>query len=390
MFPSRLFLKRMNMAHPDHPGLFIEHKFPPSEVGDIKTAVGGVCRPASGVDGVPRVSPEILEYTHGEAVRPALRLPAFRVTDKLEAGIQPEPKASGCCSAGHSQRDELIPSVEIMLEPLNVGSVVNHGNGYQPVVVFEILLDFPRPFAVAHDINIGVAIDGQMVLPHKLGVVIDVLPELLCVEILPAVLAGFLRPLNGFLPLSECATVKSKEVRVKTLHFLPPPFLTFEHIKHCLLLGPDANHVKQLRSCRRILEESPGERRGYQFGVLLRDSSGLHTEVGCFEDAGRSRRLEVLVESVRYLLPDPFLSGEPAAKALHKPGQLGNSDELLPHGDVGNVGPSEEGQHMVFAGGVKLDVLQQNHLIVLVVGLILELLEDFFRVCRVSREQRSP
>src|SRR5512140_835164 len=65
-------------------------------------------------------------------------------------------------------------------------------------------------------------------------------------------------------------------------------------------------------------------------------------------------RLEHPVESIRNLLPDPFLNSETFGEQMHEPCQLGDADDVFV-GDVTDVRITEEGQGMMLAQGKEAD-----------------------------------
>jgi len=59
-------------------------------------------------------------------------------------------------------------------------------------------------------------------------------------------------------------------------------------------------------------------------------------------------RMEHRFKSIRHLLPDPFLDGEPFGEQVHEPRQLGDAEDIFVR-DVTDVGIAEEGEGMMLA-----------------------------------------
>jgi hypothetical protein len=53
-------------------------------------------------------------------------------------------------------------------------------------------------------------------------------------------------------------------------------------------------------------------------------------------------------KGICYLLPDPFLDGEPLGEQVHEPGQLGDAEDILVR-DVTYISIAEEGEGVVLA-----------------------------------------
>ena len=76
-----------------------------------------------------------------------------------------------------------------------------------------------------------------------------------------------------------------------------------------------------------------------------------------------ARGLEHVHDRVGDLVGEPLLHLEPAGEDVHDAGHLGEADDLAV-GDVGDVGPAEERQHVVLAHRVQLDVPHHDHALV--------------------------
>ena len=63
---------------------------------------------------------------------------------------------------------------------------------------------------------------------------------------------------------------------------------------------------------------------------------------------GDAMRMEHPFQGICYLLPDPFLDGEPLGEQVHQPGQLGDAENILMR-DVTDVRIAEEGEGVVLA-----------------------------------------
>jgi hypothetical protein len=68
-------------------------------------------------------------------------------------------------------------------------------------------------------------------------------------------------------------------------------------------------------------------------------------------------------QGLHHLARQAFLDLQPPREAIDQPGQLGEADHALA-GQVGHVCVADEGQHVVLAGGLERDVLEQDQLVV--------------------------
>ena len=85
-------------------------------------------------------------------------------------------------------------------------------------------------------------------------------------------------------------------------------------------------------------------------------------------DYHHALRIECLLNAVLDLHCHTFLHLKAVAEDVYNSGYLGEARNL-PVGNVGHVGLSIEGKHVVFAEGVEVYVLDDNHLVVVLVEL---------------------
>ena len=101
-------------------------------------------------------------------------------------------------------------------------------------------------------------------------------------------------------------------------------------------------------------------------GVGLLDAPHGHAGVHCLDDHGDAERLQGFLDAVADLDGEPFLDLEAAGIGLDDAGDLAESRDLSVR-DIGDVVLADEGEHVVLAEGEQLDVLDDDHLLVLLV-----------------------
>ena len=87
-----------------------------------------------------------------------------------------------------------------------------------------------------------------------------------------------------------------------------------------------------------------------------------------FDNHHYAKRLEGFLDAVAYLLRHAFLYLETVREAIHYAGYLAQAC-YLSVGDVCHVYLAIEGQHVVFAKGIEIDVSHDDHLAVVLVEL---------------------
>src|SRR5579862_4997104 len=112
-----------------------------------------------------------------------------------------------------------------------------------------------------------------------------------------------------------------------------------------------------------LLLEDADHGRGDRRGVLLLDAAHHHAEVAGFDDNSHALRGDDVLDGVGDLTREALLHLEAASEDLDKTRDFAESDDLAV-GDVGDVHLAEEGQHVVLAERVHLDVLDDDHLVI--------------------------
>jgi hypothetical protein len=82
------------------------------------------------------------------------------------------------------------------------------------------------------------------------------------------------------------------------------------------------------------------------------------------DDHSHAPGMEMLIQAVRYLSREALLKLKSAAEDIHDTRQLAQADDMAAW-YVGYVALSVEGEKMVFAEAVEVNVAKDNHLIIL-------------------------
>ena len=99
--------------------------------------------------------------------------------------------------------------------------------------------------------------------------------------------------------------------------------------------------------------------------ILLLHPAHLHAEVPRLDHHHHAEWVERFLDAVLDLPREPLLYLQAAREDVYNASQLAQSGDM-PIGNVGDVYLAEEGEHMMLAEGVKLDVLHDHHLAVVV------------------------
>ena len=83
--------------------------------------------------------------------------------------------------------------------------------------------------------------------------------------------------------------------------------------------------------------------------------------------------LQLLHKGVGDLGGEPLLQLEPLGEHLHRPGHLAQTHHF-PVGDIGDGRRAIEGQHVVLAEGIEVDVLLHDHVVVVHVEALFQVL----------------
>lgn len=124
--------------------------------------------------------------------------------------------------------------------------------------------------------------------------------------------------------------------------------------------------VEELVPGAGVAEEDAAECRRGGHGVRLFHAAEHHAAVARLDDHRNPQRLERLLDAVAYLDGEPLLDLETARERLDDACYLAEPRDL-PVGDVGDMALAYEGEHVVLACAVQVDVLYQDHLLVLLV-----------------------
>ena len=123
---------------------------------------------------------------------------------------------------------------------------------------------------------------------------------------------------------------------------------------------------------------------GHRVGEVLFDPPHHHAKVLAFNLNANTLGTEFFVEGRGDLLGHPFLDLETLGKHVDQAGNLGEADDLFIR-DIRNVAATKEGQNVVFAEAEKLDVANEDH--VLVLDVKKRLIDQFVDIHLVARGQ---
>src|SRR5262249_4403892 len=128
-----------------------------------------------------------------------------------------------------------------------------------------------------------------------------------------------------------------------------------------LVFLPDQCH--EFLPCLLSSAESTKQRAGEDHGVLLFNPTHSHAQVLCFDDDGHAKRIELLHDGICDLVRKPFLNLKSSCVDVYQTGEFGNTNDLVMR-DIGDVGFTEEGQQVMFAKGIKINIPLNDHLFV--------------------------
>ena len=109
------------------------------------------------------------------------------------------------------------------------------------------------------------------------------------------------------------------------------------------------------------LVEGTAEVAGRGDAALLLHAAHLHAHVLCLDDDHDAERLKGFLDALAYLLRHALLYLQAVGEAIYHAGYLAQSGHMSV-GDVGHVHFAVEGQHVVFAEGIEIDVPHDDHL----------------------------
>src|ERR1700694_1509850 len=133
---------------------------------------------------------------------------------------------------------------------------------------------------------------------------------------------------------------------------------------HAPLWGGDAlDQAHELRPRLGIVLENAQHAAGENAAVLLFDAAHLHAEMIGLDDDAHADGFQVLVQTLSDLRGHPLLHLEAPAVQLDQARQLAEADQPAAR-DVADMYPAEEGQQVMLAERVHLDVLDDDHVFV--------------------------
>ena len=148
--------------------------------------------------------------------------------------------------------------------------------------------------------------------------------------------------------------------------------------------GPAANQLEELHARARVVAEGAEHGAGDGEGVLLLDAAHRHAQVRALADHRHAERIDLLADGLGDLVGHPLLDLQPPREHVHEPGNLAEPDDARLR-NVGDVALAEERQQVVLAQAVEIDVLHDDHLVV--VDREERVVEDFVDVGRVAAGQ---
>ena len=110
--------------------------------------------------------------------------------------------------------------------------------------------------------------------------------------------------------------------------------------------------------------ENTGIVDGLSDGSLLLDATHLDAHVLSLDHHDSAKGIEGLLEAIANLLGQVLLHLQTVGEDVHHARYLAESYDVA-IGNIGHVHLAEEGQNVVFAKGIELDVLDHHHLVVI-------------------------
>ena len=125
-----------------------------------------------------------------------------------------------------------------------------------------------------------------------------------------------------------------------------------------------ADDVEELFARGEVVEECPGEIRSRGDGVLLLDATHLHAHMLTLNDYGYAERVESLLDALFDLRGETLLHLETASESIDDTRELAEPSDVVAW-DVADMSLAEEREHVMFAHRIHFDVLDDNHLLIL-------------------------
>jgi len=98
----------------------------------------------------------------------------------------------------------------------------------------------------------------------------------------------------------------------------------------------------------------------------------LHAGMAAFDDDRDAQGIELVFDGIGDLEREAFLHLRAAGEAVNGAGEFTEADDLAARGEVGDVGFAEEGQEVMLAEAVELDIAEDDGAITLLVKLALQ------------------
>ena len=141
-----------------------------------------------------------------------------------------------------------------------------------------------------------------------------------------------------------------------------PPRRRTGGLRRGRLPSPAVQQVEELHAGAGILPKRAEHRTRGRGRVLLLDPSHDHAEMGRLEHDAYAQRVELLLNDRGNLVREPLLHLQPAAEHVDDARDLAEPHHLAAR-HVGDVALAEEGQQVVLAEAVEVDVAHEDHLV---------------------------
>ena len=137
---------------------------------------------------------------------------------------------------------------------------------------------------------------------------------------------------------------------------------------------------------RRVFPEYSKHRRCHEHGILLLNAPHHHAEVPRLDHDADAVGIDRVLNGICDLFSQSFLYLEPPRVHVYEPCQLADAEDLAPR-DVADMAAAEEGEHMVLAEAVDLNVPHDDH----ACGFLGEagLIDQFLNIGSISRCEES-
>src|ERR1700730_1456768 len=127
-----------------------------------------------------------------------------------------------------------------------------------------------------------------------------------------------------------------------------------------------ADQVEELRARARVLTERAEHAGGDELAARLLHSAHLHAEMPSLNDYTDTPGRESVVQRLRDLCGHALLKLQPVCESPDEARDLAQPDHLS-LGQIPDMAAAEERQHVVLAQAVERNVLDEHHLVVVLV-----------------------